>query len=99
MSDLPNDRVDDLAFDEGRWAEAKRPALCGLHNQGSWAEYPRTRHSKKPDEIRRMIEEVSPVPRLELFAREPRAGWTSWGNELPVELRSNVDPRVQSEVA
>lgn len=42
----------------------------------------RTKHSKKPDEAFRIFERVTPGPRLELFAREPREGWTSWGNEL-----------------
>lgn len=38
-------------------------------------------HSRKPDEIYDIIEECSPGPYLELFARFPRAGWTQWGNE------------------
>jgi N6-adenosine-specific RNA methylase IME4 len=43
---------------------------------------PRSRHSEKPDESYRIIEAVSPGPRLELFARRRRDGWTSWGNEV-----------------
>ena len=39
-------------------------------------------HSRKPDELYSIIEECSPGPYLELFARERRAGWTQWGNEL-----------------
>ncbi len=38
-------------------------------------------HSRKPDEIYDVIEECSPGPRLELFARFPRKGWAQWGNE------------------
>lgn len=38
-------------------------------------------HSRKPDEIFPIIEACSPGPRLELFARGTRAGWTSWGNQ------------------
>lgn len=38
-------------------------------------------HSRKPDRIYDIIEECSPGPYLELFARFPRAGWTQWGNE------------------
>jgi N6-adenosine-specific RNA methylase IME4 len=38
-------------------------------------------HSRKPDEVYRLIEEFCPGPRLELFAREHRDGWTAWGNE------------------
>lgn len=38
-------------------------------------------HSRKPDEIYDLIEECSPGPRLELFARFGRKGWDQWGNE------------------
>lgn len=38
-------------------------------------------HSRKPDEIYPIIEACSPGPRLELFARGARAGWTVWGDQ------------------
>jgi N6-adenosine-specific RNA methylase IME4 len=38
-------------------------------------------HSRKPDEAYDLIEACSPGPFLELFARGPRKGWTSWGNQ------------------
>lgn len=38
-------------------------------------------HSRKPDEQYPLIESCSPGPRLELFARGPRPGWTVWGNQ------------------
>ena len=38
-------------------------------------------HSRKPDELFPLIESCSPGPRLELFARGVRPGWTVWGNE------------------
>jgi len=38
-------------------------------------------HSRKPDEIYDIIEECSPGPYLELFARFRRSGWDQWGNE------------------
>ncbi len=38
-------------------------------------------HSRKPDEQYALIEGCSSGPRLELFARGPRAGWTVWGNQ------------------
>jgi N6-adenosine-specific RNA methylase IME4 len=38
-------------------------------------------HSRKPDEQYALIEACSPGPRLELFARGPREGWTVWGNQ------------------
>lgn len=39
-------------------------------------------HSQKPDSLQDRIDEVWPdAPKLELFARRERPGWTSWGNE------------------
>jgi N6-adenosine-specific RNA methylase IME4 len=38
-------------------------------------------HSRKPDALYNLIEQCSPGPYLELFARHPRPGWTQWGNE------------------
>jgi N6-adenosine-specific RNA methylase IME4 len=43
---------------------------------------PRRRHSQKPWDVHEAAELVSPGPRIELFARQPRKGWDSWGNEL-----------------
>lgn len=48
----------------------------------TWFAYPRGRHSEKPKEIRKMIEEVSPGKKIELFAREKSEGWDVWGNEV-----------------
>lgn len=46
--------------------------------------YPRiNRHSEKPEPFYTdYVEKVSPAPRLEMFARTRRDGWTSWGNQL-----------------
>ena len=38
-------------------------------------------HSRKPDELYGLIEACSPGPRLELFARGARPGWTVWGDQ------------------
>jgi N6-adenosine-specific RNA methylase IME4 len=38
-------------------------------------------HSRKPDEIFPIIEACSSGPRLELFARGSRLGWTCWGDQ------------------
>lgn len=43
-------------------------------------------HSVKPELLQDMAERVSPGPRLELFARRRRAGWTCFGDQLPAEL-------------
>jgi N6-adenosine-specific RNA methylase IME4 len=38
-------------------------------------------HSRKPDELYKIIEQCSPGPYLELFARGRRPRWSQWGNE------------------
>jgi N6-adenosine-specific RNA methylase IME4 len=40
-------------------------------------------HSAKPEALQDLAERLSPGPRLELFARRRRAGWTCWGDQLP----------------
>ena len=38
-------------------------------------------HSRKPDEQYPIIEQCSPGPYLELFARGPRPNWDAWGHQ------------------
>ena len=38
-------------------------------------------HSRKPDEQYDLIESCSPGPRLEMFSRGTRKGWSVWGNQ------------------
>ena len=45
-------------------------------------------HSRKPREVYPLIEECSPGPYLELFAREPVEGWTCWGDEVDSYLET-----------
>ena len=40
------------------------------------------RHSEKPGEVYARIGQLFNGPYLELFARKPRPGWTTWGHEL-----------------
>jgi len=47
-----------------------------------YVEAPRGSHSEKPDVAFSMMEALCTGPRLELFARRPRNGWTVWGNEV-----------------
>lgn len=42
---------------------------------------PRREHSRKPEELYSSVERLVDGPRLELFARTERPGWTTWGNE------------------
>lgn len=46
-----------------------------------WFTWPRGAHSAKPDAFYDLVEQVSPGPYLELFARRQRLGWDTWGNE------------------
>jgi len=43
------------------------------------------RHSEKPGVMYSQIEELFPGPYIEIFARNRRLGWDSWGNQLPEE--------------
>jgi N6-adenosine-specific RNA methylase IME4 len=46
---------------------------------------PRGTHSEKPEAFAEMIERLWPnTAKLEMFARKPRDGWDSWGNEVEV---------------
>lgn len=43
--------------------------------------YPLREHSRKPDEVAELLLKHCGGPHLELFAREPREGWVTWGAE------------------
>lgn len=46
-------------------------------------EFPRGRHSAKPPTVHEMIEAIWPdTPKVEVFAREGRAGWSVFGNQV-----------------
>ena len=49
--------------------------------QVNYLETRKREHSRKPDEIYNIIEACSPGPRIELFARGTKPGWTVWGDE------------------
>lgn len=49
---------------------------------------PRREHSRKPDEVYQRIEQMYPNARkLELFARNKRDGWDSWGDEIVSDIQ------------
>lgn len=56
---------------DSTWAAMKRPYLG---NGGPT-------HSAKPEGMLDIVEQVSPGPYLELFARRQRLGWDTWGDE------------------
>lgn len=58
--------------------------------RGTGKDWPRGRHSEKPADFFALVESVSPGPFLEMFARTTRPGWSSWGNEIPVELQAEA---------
>jgi N6-adenosine-specific RNA methylase IME4 len=45
----------------------------------NWFQAPKTGHSRKPAAFGDLVEDVSPGPYVELFARAPRLGWDAWG--------------------
>lgn len=49
--------------------------------QVNYIESRKREHSRKPDEIYPIIEACTTGPRIELFARGVRPGWTVWGDE------------------
>jgi len=76
----------------GFWTRAN-PELCLIATKGSpkrlskavhcIVDTPVERHSKKPDEVRRRIEQLmGDVPRAELFARQQYDGWVCLGDEI-----------------
>lgn len=42
-------------------------------------------HSRKPPAALDLVEQTSPGPYLELFARSPRLGWDAWGKGYELE--------------
>lgn len=61
----------------GRNARTLKPGRTQVNYLGTR----KREHSRKPDEMYGLIESCSPGPRIELFARGARPGWTAWGNE------------------
>ncbi len=43
---------------------------------------PKREHSRKPDERIERLERLAAGPYLEMFARQQRPGWSSWGNQV-----------------
>jgi N6-adenosine-specific RNA methylase IME4 len=63
--------LEPLARWDSTWFAFKRPYLTGAGPT----------HSAKPDGFLDVIEQVSPGPYVELFARRARFGWDYWGDE------------------
>ena len=77
---------------------ARRGTCKALRRVDStWWTWPRGRHSAKPEAFQDMVEAVSPGPRLELFARRERPGWTVWGNEVSCKANPGADRCAKQE--
>lgn len=62
----------------------RRGSLAPLARQDStWWQFkrPHNAHSAKPDGFLDVVEQVSPGPYVELFARRARFGWDYWGDQ------------------
>jgi N6-adenosine-specific RNA methylase IME4 len=68
-----------------------KPMVPASKPVSSWYAWPRGKHSQKPDEFFALAEQVSPGPRIELFARQSRAGWASWGAQAPAGIPWRLD--------
>lgn len=68
-----------IAAKKGPWDERDK-------NIKSWLVEPRGKHSKKPDAFRRIVERLSPGPYLEMYGREAKDGWTTYGNQVSAAL-------------
>jgi len=78
---------------------ARRGSLEAKRRQiGTCYQWPRTKHSAKPEAFQDMVESVSPGPYLELFARRQRLGWHTWGNEslCHVDLHSSQNVKAEA---
>jgi N6-adenosine-specific RNA methylase IME4 len=65
----------------------KIPLPRGSRNVRQLVTSLRGRHSEKPDEVRKRIEEMFPYQnKIELFARHAPHGWDVWGDEVAPTL-------------
>ncbi len=55
-------------------------------------------HSRKPDELYEIIEQCSPGPYLELFARKKEPGWHQWGNEIPEDYSAKKPSQREAQL-
>lgn len=75
-----------------------RPVL-GQRNWRNGFAAKRGAHSEKPDYLHRAMEAMYPGgPYLELFARETRPGWVSWGNEVGLDPAKSRERREASRI-
>ena len=55
-------------------------------SNGTYFNWGRRKHSQKPDEFYHLVENISPAPYLDVFARNKREGWDVFGNEVESDI-------------
>ena len=69
-----------------------KPGVSAVHNLPSVISARRGKHSVKPVGAYEYIEAMYPaLSKLELFARNTRPGWTSWGDEARDRERQQAE--------
>ena len=87
----------------GAWT-MKNYEICLLGTKGTMLKYKqknniyqkveaeRTKHSKKPEQVRKNIVSLfGDLLRIELFARQKTEGWDVWGNEVESDIEITTD--------
>jgi N6-adenosine-specific RNA methylase IME4 len=59
-----------------------KPMVPAQPPLSTWYQWPRGAHSEKPAASYELIQQISPGPYVELFARRLRLGWDSWGIDV-----------------
>lgn len=86
-------------FGTGYWLRGKTEhLLIGVRGKpplptkapASVAHLPNLGHSRKPRGFYPIYEALGGGPRLELFARDRREGWASWGNQLSRTIEATL---------
>jgi N6-adenosine-specific RNA methylase IME4 len=57
-------------------------------SQENFVEWQKQEHSRKPPHMRKIIEDCSHPPYLELFAREEAPGWFCWGDQAKTYMET-----------
>jgi N6-adenosine-specific RNA methylase IME4 len=70
-----------------------RPALA-LEGQSTFLQAHTRERGRKPDEFYRLVEGLCPGAKLDMFARQSRKGWTTWGAEA-TKFDSAAEPKLR----
>tara|TARA_R100000406_G_scaffold95863_2_gene91484 strand:+ start:3527 stop:4075 length:549 start_codon:yes stop_codon:yes gene_type:complete len=71
----------------GKKKGGKIPQPRGARNVRQFLSKMRGKHSEKPKEVRKRIEQMFPTQnKIELFARERVENWDAWGNEVESDV-------------